>query len=118
KSALNCTELHKAGNEVIADTPKPPESSPTSFSGYIPMDQIQFSYSTSSGPGGQNVNKLNTKVELRFHLDSASWIPEEARNKMKDLCRNKINQKGTRSSCILLFLISVLIILPKATYYH
>lgn len=39
----------------------------------IPVDRIDFNYARSSGPGGQNVNKVNTKAELRFHVMSADW---------------------------------------------
>ncbi|MDR1054017.1 MAG: aminoacyl-tRNA hydrolase, partial [Planctomycetaceae bacterium] len=31
----------------------------------IPMDEIRFSYARSSGPGGQNVNKVSSKAVLR-----------------------------------------------------
>lgn len=41
----------------------------------IPRDSLQISYSRSSGPGGQNVNKLSTKATVRLVIDSASWIP-------------------------------------------
>ena len=37
-----------------------------SFSGYIPVKDLKITYSASSGPGGQNVNKVATKVDLRF----------------------------------------------------
>lgn len=46
------------------------------------MEQIQITYSKSSGPGGQNVNKVNTKVDLRFHLESASWISDSIKEKL------------------------------------
>ncbi|XP_054134802.1 peptidyl-tRNA hydrolase ICT1, mitochondrial isoform X1 [Melozone crissalis] len=48
----------------------------------IPMARLTVSYSRSSGPGGQNVNKVNSKAEVRFHLASADWIPEAVRQKM------------------------------------
>ena len=32
----------------------------------IPSDQLRITYSSSSGPGGQNVNKLATKVDVRY----------------------------------------------------
>jgi protein subunit release factor B len=35
------------------------------FSGYIPVKELKLTYSTSSGPGGQNVNRVATKVDLR-----------------------------------------------------
>lgn len=48
------------------------------------MNKICVTYSRSSGPGGQNVNKVDTKVDLRFHLKSSEWIPEAVREKMLD----------------------------------
>ncbi|KAM4762088.1 large ribosomal subunit protein mL62 [Cyanocitta cristata] len=60
----------------------------------IPMARLTVSYSRSSGPGGQNVNKVNSKAEVRFHLASADWIPEAVREKMALMHRNKINQAG------------------------
>merc|ERR1719410_2046667 len=35
---------------------------------YIPSELMEISFARSSGAGGQNVNKLNTKVEVRFHV--------------------------------------------------
>lgn len=46
------------------------------------MNQIEVKYSRSSGPGGQNVNKVDTKVDLRFHVESSAWIPESVREKL------------------------------------
>ncbi|XP_030817928.1 peptidyl-tRNA hydrolase ICT1, mitochondrial [Camarhynchus parvulus] len=60
----------------------------------IPMARLTVSYSRSSGPGGQNVNKVNSKAEVRFHLASADWIPEAVRQKMALMHRNKINRAG------------------------
>lgn len=42
----------------------------------IPLSQLSFNCSRSSGPGGQNVNKVNTKVELRIKIDDCEWIPQ------------------------------------------
>ncbi|KFP34249.1 hypothetical protein N325_11549, partial [Colius striatus] len=60
----------------------------------IPLARLIISYSRSSGPGGQHVNKVNTKAEVRFHLASADWIPEAVREKMASMQRNKINRAG------------------------
>jgi peptidyl-tRNA hydrolase ICT1 len=46
------------------------------------MDQLDITYSRSSGPGGQNVNKVNTKVEVRFQPSSATWISEDVKSKL------------------------------------
>ncbi|XP_014457274.1 large ribosomal subunit protein mL62 [Alligator mississippiensis] len=60
----------------------------------IPVDRLSISYCRSSGPGGQNVNKVNSKAEVRFHLASADWIPEDVRQKMAVLHKNKISKSG------------------------
>ncbi|MCB8998999.1 MAG: aminoacyl-tRNA hydrolase [Bacteroidales bacterium] len=39
--------------------------------------ELKFSFSPSSGPGGQNVNKVNTRVELRFDVRESTIISEE-----------------------------------------
>lgn len=60
----------------------------------IPDDALQITFARSSGAGGQNVNKLNTKVEIRFHLDSATWLPLEVRDRLKTNEANRINKEG------------------------
>ncbi|XP_043855706.1 peptidyl-tRNA hydrolase ICT1, mitochondrial [Dromiciops gliroides] len=60
----------------------------------IPIDRLQISYSKSSGPGGQNVNKVNTKAEVRFHLATADWIAEPVQQKIAILFKNKISKSG------------------------
>lgn len=47
---------------------------------YIPRSDFEFRYVRSSGPGGQNVNKVSTKVELRFKLaESQALNPAQKR---------------------------------------
>ncbi|XP_057572766.1 peptidyl-tRNA hydrolase ICT1, mitochondrial isoform X3 [Hippopotamus amphibius kiboko] len=60
----------------------------------IPVDRLTISYCRSSGPGGQNVNKVNSKAEVRFHLASADWIAEPVRQKIAVTHKNKINRAG------------------------
>ncbi|XP_049996136.1 large ribosomal subunit protein mL62 isoform X2 [Alexandromys fortis] len=60
----------------------------------IPLDRLSISYCRSSGPGGQNVNKVNSKAEVRFHLASADWIAEPVRQKIALKHKNKINKAG------------------------
>ncbi len=45
----------------------------------IPRSELTFSYARSSGPGGQNVNKVNSKVILRWSLTLSSCLSEVAR---------------------------------------
>lgn len=48
------------------------------------MDKIKITHCRSSGPGGQNVNKVNTKVDVRFHLKEATWLDEEIKQKLSE----------------------------------
>lgn len=52
------------------------------FSGYIPIEELDVTYSRSSGPGGQNVNCVDTKVDVRFKVEGAKWIPEVVRTRL------------------------------------
>ena len=61
---------------------------------HIPVEKLDFSYARSSGPGGQNVNKVNTKAEMRFKVDDADWIPEEVKGRLKEIQRANINKGG------------------------
>ncbi|XP_045842509.1 peptidyl-tRNA hydrolase ICT1, mitochondrial isoform X2 [Meles meles] len=60
----------------------------------IPVDRLMISYCRSSGPGGQNVNKVNSKAEVRFHLATAEWIAEPVRQRIAITHKNKINKSG------------------------
>jgi ribosome-associated protein len=56
--------------------------------------ELHFSASRSSGPGGQNVNKVNTKVELRFHIASSSLLSDEEKTLVLKKLAKKINLEG------------------------
>ncbi|EMD31296.1 CsMn35 [Gelatoporia subvermispora B] len=49
---------------------------------YMPRNLVEVSYSRSSGPGGQNVNKVNTKVTIRCPVNS-EWIPPWVREHLR-----------------------------------
>jgi ribosome-associated protein len=56
--------------------------------------EFTFSTSRSSGPGGQNVNKVSTKVELRFSLISTAIFSEEEKQMIFTKLKNKITKDG------------------------
>lgn len=61
----------------------------------IPFNKIPISFSRSSGPGGQNVNKVSTKVEIRLSLNSPSskFIHPGVIKEIRRLNSSKINNK-------------------------
>ena len=60
----------------------------------VPENEIEEKFVRGGGPGGQNVNKLATKVELRWNIDgSAAFSPEE-KEKIKETLKNRVNKQG------------------------
>eukprot|EP00658_Telonema_sp_P-2_P027484 TRINITY_DN21214_c0_g1_i2.p1 TRINITY_DN21214_c0_g1~~TRINITY_DN21214_c0_g1_i2.p1 ORF type:complete len:171 (+),score=39.61 TRINITY_DN21214_c0_g1_i2:196-708(+) len=55
---------------------------------------LTTSFVRSSGPGGQNVNKLNTKAEARFSVAEAGWMPEEVRKRLSAQQASRVNNAG------------------------
>lgn len=53
----------------------------------ISVDELVITYSRSSGPGGQNVNTLSTKVDLRLHLESTNWLHPDVKSKIIESVR-------------------------------
>ncbi len=53
-----------------------------------------FSASRSSGPGGQNVNKVNTKIELRFKIPDSALLSDSEKEILMEKLKNRINSEG------------------------
>ncbi|TLX70511.1 aminoacyl-tRNA hydrolase [Labilibacter sediminis] len=56
--------------------------------------EISFSASRSSGPGGQNVNKVNTRVILRFDVTQSSILSAHQKTLVYNKLSNRINKDG------------------------
>ena len=56
--------------------------------------EVKFAFSRSSGPGGQSVNKLNTKAELRFSITESVLLLEEQKQIILEKLSGYINQEG------------------------
>lgn len=60
----------------------------------IPLDEFRFTYARSSGPGGQNVNKVNSKVIMHWPVEASPNLPQDVRQRLLATHRNRINKLG------------------------
>lgn len=60
----------------------------------IPGDAIAFRATRSGGPGGQNVNKVSSKVELRIDLTRIEGLTEGALARLRHAQRNRLDADG------------------------
>ena len=60
----------------------------------IPDTELDWSFSRSSGPGGQNVNKVSSKATLFWDVAQSPSLPNVVRQRFLEAFRNKINKQG------------------------
>lgn len=60
----------------------------------IPAAELDFAFITSQGPGGQNVNKVATAVQLRFDVVHSPSLPEAVRQRLMTLLGKKLTTQG------------------------
>jgi ribosome-associated protein len=60
----------------------------------IPGRELEWSAARSSGPGGQNVNKLSTKVELRFDLPNTTALEPAVRFRLGRIAQSYLDRDG------------------------
>lgn len=57
-------------------------------------DEVKETFIRSSGPGGQNVNKVSTAVQLRFDIRQSKSLSEEVKNRLIKLAGRKVTKEG------------------------
>jgi ribosome-associated protein len=60
----------------------------------IPLSELRFQFSTSSGPGGQHVNKAETKVTLLFDVAHSPSLDEAIRGQLLQKLAARLNKEG------------------------
>ncbi|EEF51000.1 peptidyl-tRNA hydrolase ICT1, mitochondrial isoform X2 [Ricinus communis] len=78
--------LQEAEEQAISAGNEPPPK--------ITLDHVTVSFARSGGPGGQNVNKVNTKVDMRFNVKDAYWLSDRIRDRIMQMEKNRINKDG------------------------
>jgi ribosome-associated protein len=60
----------------------------------IHESELTFDFVRSTGPGGQNVNKVSTAVQMRFDVEGSPSLPEDVKERLVKLAGNRITKDG------------------------
>ena len=63
----------------------------------IPDDELQMSFQRSGGPGGQNVNKVNSAVRLSFDIRQSPTLNEAQKNRLQHMLGHRLTKDGVLS---------------------
>lgn len=60
----------------------------------IPRNKVEATFTRSSGAGGQNVNKVNSRAQLRLRLATADWLDDHTRARLRTLNPGAVTKEG------------------------
>lgn len=60
----------------------------------VPDEELDVSFARAGGPGGENVNKSNTKAVVRFSITRCRSIPDELRGRLLHMLAGKLTTRG------------------------
>jgi ribosome-associated protein len=64
----------------------------------IPDNEVQVSFSHSSGPGGQNINKTNTKVTITWNIENSAVLTEDEKEQVMQFYQRKVLQVSNQET--------------------
>ncbi|CAN6284936.1 unnamed protein product [Urochloa humidicola] len=80
--------------QVLRDAEERAASAGSDPAPKITLEHVTVNFARSGGPGGQNVNKVNTKVDMRFNVKEAHWLGERIKERILQAEKNRINKDG------------------------
>ncbi|CAN6313402.1 unnamed protein product [Urochloa humidicola] len=80
--------------QVLRDAEERAASAGSDPAPKITLEHVTVSFARSGGPGGQNVNKVNTKVDMRFNVKEANWLGERIKERILQAEKNRNNKDG------------------------
>lgn len=60
----------------------------------IPARELRWTAARSGGPGGQNVNKVSSKVDLRFDLEHTEVLSGMQKTRLREAVKNRLDEEG------------------------
>lgn len=61
---------------------------------YLDEREVRFEFTRASGPGGQNVNKVATSVQLRFDIHASASLPLVVKQRLVQQAHHRVNEQG------------------------
>lgn len=59
----------------------------------IPSSEFTLEFARSGGPGGQNVNKVSSKAQLRFNVGASLVLSEDQKNRVREILKNRLTNE-------------------------
>jgi ribosome-associated protein len=60
----------------------------------VPLDEFEWSFARSGGPGGQNVNKVSSKAILRWNFNGSPSVPDDVKARFRDKFPSRLTTEG------------------------
>jgi len=60
----------------------------------VPRSEVIFTFARSGGPGGQNVNKTESKAILHWNITAAAWVPNDVKARFMEAFGSRVNSNG------------------------